>query len=171
MKTKTGMTLLSGLLLSSPALMDVVHAEVAVVRPATKSSLFVSSQGFTATTAQGFTRKVLIGLRVTKNGNNQGEDYFKCKASAVPDSITVEILDPQTKKVLHVSQRMFAKLGSGVNVLLQNSSTYSCVVSGTNLSIEGDVARIDSGTAPVTLEMGDTASVKIPGKLSFRKSP
>lgn len=170
MKTKTGMTLLSGLLLSSPALMNVAQANQAVVRPASMGTLFISSQSFVAQTAQGFTRNVLVAVRVTKNGNTQGEDYFKCKASQVPDSVTIEILDPATKQVLAVAERMFGKLGSGINSLFKNSSTYSCQLNGTNLSVLGDVATIENGSQPVTLKMGDAATVKIPGKLSFRKA-
>ncbi len=169
MKTKTGMSLLSGLLLASPSFVDVVQANEPLIREVANGTLFLSLQQFVAEGSQGFTRKVIVGLRVTKNGNTNGEDYFKCKTSMVPDSITIEILDPATKQVLGVAARMYGKLGSGTNSLFKYSSTYGCVVDGMNLSVEGSSATIQNGTASVTLSMGTTATVKIPGSLTFSK--
>lgn len=171
MKTRTGMTLLSGLLLASPTFAETFNQQENLVYALEVSSgLFVHETELTAQNSMGFSRKVLIAVRVVKNGNRSPEIHLQCKPSIVPDSVTVEILDPKTKKVLAVALRLFGSIEEGTNNLFKRSATDGCVENNMILGMTDNMISLtqESGI-PTTLDVAGQGTLIMPKKMILKK--
>ncbi len=165
MKT-SGITLLSSLMLATPTFAQLAQQTPNTVT-GTATNLFISDTTFIAVGGQGFTRKVLLAVRITKNTVS---GYNKCEAKDQPDSITIEVLDDQTKQVLAVGLRLFGSLKDGQTDLFKVSSTYGCLPESKDLTIQGDtLVIVDSSNLPQDISISGFGTVKVPKKLTFKR--
>lgn len=171
MNTKTsGIALLSGLLLAAPTfaqLSEKAPGEISAQK--NLGNLFISQTTFTATAGNGFSRKVLLAVRLSKNTGPGPGRLVRCEPRLQPDSITIEVLDDKTKQVLAVAFRMFGTL-SAQTALFKEASTDGCVTAQKELSILGNTLTLeDNYNAPMTLNIPDFGTVVIPATVTFKK--
>lgn len=165
------MTFLSGLLLATPALASnlVESSPVALEVQTSKGTLYVSSLRLNAIGSLGLQRKVQLGIRIMKNGNSSS-GHGVCSRRAQPDTISIEVLDPQTGEVLAVVKRMFGKIIAGENSLFRVSSTQGCVPEIKTLVLNNDVVTLsDIYGASTDLNIEGIATVKMPAQMIFRR--
>ncbi len=162
----SGITLLSSLVLASPTFAQVAQATPRTTVTAS-TNLFISTTTFTAVSGQGFTRQVLLAVRITKNTES---GFNKCDMKNQPDSITIEVLDDQTKKVLAIGSRMFGSLEEGQTDLFKVSSTYGCIPERKDLTLQGDtLVIVDSSAMPQNISINGFGDIKVPTKLTFKR--
>jgi hypothetical protein len=167
--THTGLALLSTLLLTSPV---ELRAQVAELReaPASQGQLFIAADTFIAKNNLGFTRPVLVAVRLVKGGNANNNGYFMCEGRKYPDSITFEVLDPATKQVLGVAKRLTGNLTTGVNESFAYDSTDGCVKTPMTVDVADRQLTVrDQFVQVTTLSVGGDFSVEIPSELTLRR--
>lgn len=169
MKSRTSsLTLLSGLLLSAPTFAQLSdRGPESISASKNLGTLYVSQGIFTADAGNGFTRKVLLAVRIAKN---PGAGMRRCDPRDQADSITIEVLDPATKKVLAVAQRLFGNIKEGQAALFREASTLGCVSATKELSVIGNILTIEDGyNSPSAFSIPDFGTVKIPARVTFKK--
>ncbi len=167
---KTQIALIASLLIATPVLanqpMDVSPLDLDV--SVNEGTLFVSSQTFTANGSLGMSRKVLLAIRVSKNPTAQG--FLKCLNKDAPDTITIEVLDDKTLKVLGVAKRMFGKISEGSNGMFRESNTNGCVADVKTLELKnGVITLVDNYGAPTSLNIENVATVAMPARVTFKR--
>ncbi len=169
MKTRSsGITLLSGLLMATPTFAQVAGQtpnEISVSE--TQKNLFISQTTFIADAGNGFTRKVLLAVRLSKN---TGSGRNRCDLKDQPDSITIEVLDDKTKQVLAVASRLFGTLKQGEVDLFRESNTYDCIRASKELSLIGNTLTISDGyNSPSSLSISNFGTITLPAQVTFKR--
>lgn len=164
--TNTGITLLSSLMLATPTFAQVAGQSASTIA-STSENLFISTTTFIAENDQGFTRKVVLAVRIAKNTES---GFNKCDLKDRPDSITIEVLDPQTKKVLAVGSRLFGSIQDGMTDLFKVSSSYGCLPERKDLTIQGNtLVIVDSSNKPQNISISGFGTINVPTKLIFKR--
>lgn len=164
----TGISLLSGMLLATPTFAQLSDtAPESISAPKNLGSLFIGQEILIADAGNGFTRKVLLAVRITKN---PGAGMRRCDPIDQADSITIEVLDDKTKQVLAVAQRLFGNIKQGETALMREASTHGCVSAQKEMSILGNTLTIEEGyNSPMSFMIPNFGMVKAPARLTFKK--
>jgi hypothetical protein len=173
MKTRSESFLIASLLLATPvtsllATSDA-HAQISTVFSTLYKSAPVMAVG-----NLGFSRQVIIGVRVVVNGNTgdfHGDRAVVgiCQPSEAPDTLTIEVIDPVTGKVLHVADRWFGDIRQGVNDLKRTQSS-ACTVGKLQLDLAGAAVKLMTTTGEaIVVDVAGVGKVTLPSKTVFRK--
>ncbi len=176
MKTRSESFLIASLLLATPVT-SLLTASAAHAQVSTVSGTLYTSAPVMAVGSLGFSRKVVIGVRVVKNGNT-GDFHGDravigiCQPSEAPDTLTIEVIDPVTGKVLHVADRWFGDLATGLNDLKRTESS-ECASGKMQLDIGAagtkSVRLISVSGKAVVIDVAGVGTVTLPSKTVFKR--
>ena len=176
MKTRPQSLLIASLLLATPVTTllttAAAHAQVSTV-----SGTLYTSAPVMAVGSLGFSRKVLIGVRVVMNGNTGNFHGNRavvgvCQPGEAPDTLTIEVIDPVTGKVLHVADRWFGDLSEGMNDLKRTQSS-ECTSGKMRLEIGAPATKsvrlLTVNGQPQVIDVAGVGTVTLPAKTLFKK--
>ena len=173
MKTRSETLLIASLLLATPVT-TLLSTAAAHAQVSTVSGTLYTSAPVMAVGTLGFSRKVLIGVRVVMNGNTGNFHGNRavvgvCQPGDAPDTLTIEVLDPVTGKVLHVADRWFGDLSEGVNQLKRTQSS-ACTAGRLQLDLGMNSVKLLTTTGEaIVVDVAGVGKVTLPSKTLFKK--
>ncbi len=129
-------------------------------------STYLSSQLIAYSDSGGILRKAYAGVKITKNGNSSV--YSKCAPGSLPDSVSMFLIDANTKQLLAQStERWFGNVSEG-NVKLVASGSSSCQSTRNNLVMGSGAVKLQSTLeSAVTITIAGYTKVKLPNNLVY----
>lgn len=172
MKSRSESLLIASLLLATP-ITSILSSATAHAQVSTVLGTLYKSAPVMAVGRLGFSRKVIIGVRVVMNGNTGNFHGNRavlgvCRPDEAPDTITIEVIDPVTGKVLHVANRLFGDIAPGFNELKRTSSS-KCSVDNLELIVGSGSVKLATATGQaIEVDVAGIGKVTLPSKTLFK---